>query len=80
MSAPVTSAKVSNRGQTSLPAELRHRWGTESGGEVAFIDLGDAALVLPAGADRARRELKRVLSERYEAGLALIDDPYITDQ
>lgn len=80
MSAPVTSAKVSNRGQTSLPAELRHRWGIENGGEVAFIDLGDAALVLPGGTDQARRELKRVLSERYRTGLALIDDPDLADQ
>ena len=75
------SAEVSNRGQTSLPAELRHRWGIETGGEVAFIDLGDAALVLPGGTDRARKEeLKQVLSERYEAGLALIDDPDLADQ
>ncbi|MHB8681562.1 MAG: AbrB/MazE/SpoVT family DNA-binding domain-containing protein [Acidimicrobiales bacterium] len=80
MSAPVTSARVSNRGQTSLPAELRHRWGIDSGGEVAFIDLGDAALVLPGGTDQARNELKRVLSDRYEAGLALIDDPDLADQ
>jgi bifunctional DNA-binding transcriptional regulator/antitoxin component of YhaV-PrlF toxin-antitoxin module len=80
MSAPVTLAKVSNRGQTSLPAELRHRWGIETGGEVAFIDLGGAALVLPGGAGQARSELKRVLSERYEAGLALIDDPDIAGQ
>jgi bifunctional DNA-binding transcriptional regulator/antitoxin component of YhaV-PrlF toxin-antitoxin module len=80
MSAPVLSAKVSSRGQTSLPAELRHRWGIETGGEVAFIDLGDAALVLPGGTDRARSELKRVLTDRYKAGLALIDDPDLADQ
>ena len=30
--------------------------------------------------DRARSELKRVLAERYEAGLALIDDPDLADQ
>lgn len=80
VSARVMSSKVSNRGQTSLPAELRHRWGIETGGEVAFIDLGDAALVLPGGTDRARSELRRVLAERYEAGLALIDDPDLADQ
>jgi AbrB family looped-hinge helix DNA binding protein len=80
MADAVVRAKVSDRGQTSLPAELRHRWGIASGGEVAFIDLGDAALVLPAGTDRARRELKRVLAERYEAGLAMIGDPELADQ
>jgi bifunctional DNA-binding transcriptional regulator/antitoxin component of YhaV-PrlF toxin-antitoxin module len=63
-----------------LPAELRHRWGIDAGGAVAFVDLGDAALVLPGGTDQARRELKRVLAERYEAGIALIGDPDLADQ
>lgn len=80
MAVPVVHAKVSNRGQTSLPAELRHRWGIEAGGEVAFVDLGDAALVLPRGMEQAKRELRRVLAERYEAGLAAIDEPDLADQ
>lgn len=80
MPAPVVRAKVSNRGQTSLPAELRHRWGIEAGGEVAFVDLGEAALVLPGGVESAKAELKRVLAERYDVGLATIDDPDLADQ
>lgn len=80
MADPVVHAKVSNRGQTSLPAQLRHRWGIENGGEVAFVDLGEAALVVPGGIERAKAELKRVLAERYEAGLAAIDDPDLADQ
>lgn len=80
MAGPVVQARVSNRGQTSLPAELRHRWGIAAGGEVAFVDLGDAALVLPGGMERAKAELRRVLAERYEAGLAAIDDPDLADQ
>jgi bifunctional DNA-binding transcriptional regulator/antitoxin component of YhaV-PrlF toxin-antitoxin module len=80
MTAPVAHAKVSSRGQTSLPAELRHRWGIETGGDVAFVDLGDAALILPGGTDRAKGELKRVLAERYEAGLAVIEDADLADQ
>jgi bifunctional DNA-binding transcriptional regulator/antitoxin component of YhaV-PrlF toxin-antitoxin module len=75
-----TNAKVSHRGQTSLPAELRRRWGIEQGGEVGFIDLGDAALVVPGGVVVARQELRRVLKERYDAGLASIDDPDLSDQ
>jgi bifunctional DNA-binding transcriptional regulator/antitoxin component of YhaV-PrlF toxin-antitoxin module len=72
---------VSHRGQTSLPAELRHRWGIEDGGEVAFIDLGDAALVLPGGAEAARNELRRVLlGGGYEAAVDLLDDPDLVDQ
>lgn len=73
----VSSAKVSHRGQTSLPAELRRRWGIEGGGEVAFVDLGDAALILPGGLDAALGELGRVLFEKdaYAAAVAEIDDP-----
>jgi bifunctional DNA-binding transcriptional regulator/antitoxin component of YhaV-PrlF toxin-antitoxin module len=71
---------VSNRGQTSLPAQLRHRWGIETGGDVAFVDLGDSALILPGGMDQAKAELKRVLAERYNSGLAAISHPDLADQ
>jgi bifunctional DNA-binding transcriptional regulator/antitoxin component of YhaV-PrlF toxin-antitoxin module len=75
----MTNGRVSNRGQTSLPAELRHRWGLDAGGNVSFLDLGDAALILPGDGRIARTELHRVLTERYEAGVAAIDDPDLSD-
>jgi bifunctional DNA-binding transcriptional regulator/antitoxin component of YhaV-PrlF toxin-antitoxin module len=75
-----STAKVSHRGQTNLPSDLRHRWGLERGGEVGIIDLGDAALLIPGGIEAARRELRRVLRDRYEAGLAGIQDPDLADQ
>lgn len=75
-----SNAKVSHRGQTSLPAELRHRWGIDEGGEVGFIDLGNAALVVPGGVSAARRELRRVLAARYERGVAAVEDPDLVDQ
>ena len=81
--APVTAtsnAKVSHRGQTSLPAALRRRWGIEHGGEVGVIDLGGAALIVPGGVSAARAELRRVLRDRYDIGLATIDDPDLVDQ
>ena len=73
-------AKVSHRGQTSLPAALRRRWGLTDGGVVGVIDLGDAALVVPGGLDAARRELRAVLQDRYEDGLDALDDPDLADQ
>ncbi|GAC1599148.1 MAG: hypothetical protein NVS3B21_25430 [Acidimicrobiales bacterium] len=79
VSAPST-AKVSHRGQTNLPAELRHRWGIDEGGEVGIVDLGDAALIVPGGINAARNELRRVLRDRYKAGLASIEDPDLADQ
>ena len=78
--AATTNARVSHRGQTSLPADLRHRWGIEAGGEIGFIDLGNAALVVPGGVDVARQELRRVLRDRYATGIAAIDDPDLADQ
>ncbi len=81
MHPPVSTATVSSRGQTNLPAALRHRWGIDHGGEVAFVDLGDAALILPGGLDAARLELRRVLLDgAYEAGLRSIADPDLADQ
>lgn len=76
----VSTAKVSHRGQTNLPAELRHRWGIDAGGEVGIIDLGDAALIVPGGVDVARRELRRVLLDRYDDAVDEIGDPDLADQ
>ena len=45
---------VSASGQMSVPAAVRHRWGLDHGGRVTVIDLGDAVVLLPAG---ARQEL-----------------------
>lgn len=78
--AMTSRSRVSNRGQMSLPADLRHRWGIEDGGEVGFVDLGDAALVVPGGVDIARRELRLVLRDRYAHGVAVLDDPDIAQQ
>lgn len=78
--ASMCTAKVSHRGQTSLPADLRHRWGIDRGGEVGIIDLGDAALIVPGGLDAARSELRRVLRLHYEDAVASIEDPDLADQ
>lgn len=75
-----STARVSNRGQTNLPAELRRRWGLVDGGEVGVIDLGNAALIVPEGVGAARREVLRVLMERYDHGLRAIADPDLADQ
>jgi len=80
MSIATADSRVSHRGQTSLPAPLRKRWGMSEGGTVGFIDLGGAALIVPGGVDVARAELRRVLAERYELGLASLDDPDLIDQ
>ena len=54
----------------------------DDGGDIAFIDLGNAALILPGGIRAAQAELGRVLlvDGAYERGLAMIDDPDLADQ
>lgn len=53
----VGDLRVSSRGQMSLPARPRHRWGLEAGGEVGFVDLGDAVVIVPGGVGALRRAL-----------------------
>jgi bifunctional DNA-binding transcriptional regulator/antitoxin component of YhaV-PrlF toxin-antitoxin module len=49
--------RVSVRGQMSLPASARRRWGLDQGGDVAYLDLGDALVIVPGGAASIRRDL-----------------------
>ena len=45
----VGAFRVSARGQLSLPAEVRRRWGIAGGGSVEIIDLGESVLLVPGG-------------------------------
>ncbi|MBM3672796.1 MAG: AbrB/MazE/SpoVT family DNA-binding domain-containing protein [Actinobacteria bacterium] len=77
-----STGRVSHRGQTTLPAALRHRWGIEDGGVLGFIDLGDAVLIVPGGLDAAVAELRRLLLTEggYDDAVAALDDPDLADQ
>ena len=55
--ARVGQVRVTERGQMSLPAQARHRWGLDDGGELGWVDLGDVLLLVPGGATRARAAL-----------------------
>ncbi len=55
--------KVSSRGQMSLPASARHRWGLDGGGDVAYLDLGDAIVLVPSGVDDLRAQLLAAVTE-----------------
>ncbi len=73
--------KVSSRGQMSLPADARRRWGLDEGGTVAFVDLGGSVLLVPGGVDRLRRELFGSITEReWRAARAGFGDPDLADQ
>ncbi len=73
--------KVSARGQFSLPASARRRWGIEDGGEVELFDLGGCVVMLPVGDSSARASLARALTtDRYRAHVEHIDDPDLRDE
>jgi bifunctional DNA-binding transcriptional regulator/antitoxin component of YhaV-PrlF toxin-antitoxin module len=75
------SFRVSGRGQLSLPAEVRRRWGIEDGGSVEMIDLGTSVLLIPGGAGTLRRMVGEIVTpELYEELLQAIDDPDLADQ
>lgn len=55
--------RVSHRGQLSLPASTRRRWGLSEGGEIGYLDLGDAVLLVPGGVAHVRRHLLEAVTE-----------------
>lgn len=66
--------RVSSSGQMSLPAEVRHRWELDEGGQVDVIDLGFGVLTVPVG--EARRLLDEILpAEAHYAAVEAEDDP-----
>ncbi|HVL03698.1 MAG TPA: AbrB/MazE/SpoVT family DNA-binding domain-containing protein [Acidimicrobiales bacterium] len=72
----VATVKVSKRGQMSLPASARHRWGLDEGGEVGAIDMGSAVLLVPGGRPAVQRALATAIARgRYERAVADVDDP-----
>lgn len=61
MSVHLGTYTVSSRGQLSLPAEARRRWGLERGGPVELVDLGQAALLVPGGTGTLRHLLGEIV-------------------
>lgn len=61
-----TRVKVSRNGQVSVPASVRHRWGTST---VLVIDRGDYAIIRPVPDDPVE-----VLRGAYETPGPAADD------
>lgn len=55
--------RVSQRGQMSLPASARSRWGLGDGGAVGYVDLGDSILLVPGGLTALRRQLFEAITD-----------------
>jgi bifunctional DNA-binding transcriptional regulator/antitoxin component of YhaV-PrlF toxin-antitoxin module len=73
--------KVSSRGQMSLPASTRHRWGLDEGGEVGYLDVGDAVVLVPGGVDRLRAALLTAVTDAdWEAARSGFGDPELANE
>jgi bifunctional DNA-binding transcriptional regulator/antitoxin component of YhaV-PrlF toxin-antitoxin module len=73
--------KVSSRGQMSLPASTRHRWGLDEGGEVGYLDVGDAVVLVPGGVDQLRAALLDAVTDAdWEGARAGFGDPELANE
>jgi hypothetical protein len=73
--------RVSSRGQMSLPAAARTRWELTDGGEVGYVDLGDALLLVPGGVEALRRRvLNAVTDADWEAAASGFGDPDLANE
>lgn len=73
--------KISSRGQMSLPATARHRWGLVDGGDIGYLDVGDAVILVPGGTEELRAALLDAISEDiWESARAGFGDPDLADQ
>ena len=74
--AVTVDVRVSERGQMSLPAAARHRWGLTDGGTVGCLDLGDGMLIIPKNLDTFRRDLLEAVPEAdWDEARAGFGDP-----
>ena len=73
--------RVSARGQMSLPADARHRWGLDEGGQVGYLDLGEVVLVVPGGIEALRSQVIGAISESdWEAARAGFGDSDLANE
>jgi hypothetical protein len=73
--------RVSSRGQMSLPAAARRRWRLGRGGEVAYLDLGDAVIIVPGGVKRLRQQLlKGVTTDDWRQAVEGFGDPDLANE
>jgi bifunctional DNA-binding transcriptional regulator/antitoxin component of YhaV-PrlF toxin-antitoxin module len=73
--------RVSARGQMSLPAAARHRWGLDDGGDVAYLDIGAAILIVPDGIHQLREELfGSVTDDDWERARSGFGDPELANE
>ncbi len=77
----VGDLKISSRGQMSLPANARHRWGLDEGGTVGYLDIGEAIVIVPGGVEQLRSALLGAVSDPdWEAARAGFGDADLANE
>ncbi|MDE0162973.1 MAG: hypothetical protein OXL98_14695 [Acidimicrobiaceae bacterium] len=65
----------------SLPPAARRRWGLQDGGDVAYLDLGDAVVLARGDIASLRRRLLESLGEDdWAAARAGFGDPELATE
>jgi AbrB family looped-hinge helix DNA binding protein len=64
-------AKITSKGQTTIPAEIRERLGLHTGDRVAFIETQEGFLMIPR--NRPAESLFGSLAEYAKPGTTLED-------
>ena len=64
-------AKITSKGQTTIPAEIRERLGLHTGDRVAFIETEEGFLMIPR--NRPAESLFGSLAEYAKPGTTLED-------
>jgi hypothetical protein len=65
----------------SLPAQARHRWHLDAGGDVAWLDLGEMVVLLPGTvADVRALLLDRLTGEDWAGAREGFGDPDLCNQ
>lgn len=65
----------------SLPASTRHRWGLDQGGDVGYLDVGTAIVIVPGGIGQLRRHLlDAVTDEGWDEARAGFGDPDLASE
>ncbi len=60
----------------ALPAAARRRWGLQDGGDIAYLDLGDAVVLVAGRVESLRRELlESITDDDWELARAGFGDP-----
>ena len=65
----------------SLPSATRRRWRLGEGGAVAYLDVGDAVIIVPGGVKRLRRQLlSAVTADDWQRASEGFGDPELADE